>query len=136
MKRNSGLSSKAARSSPHVPGLDDPRGFLKYGNHVARFAFSFIALEERHPGFAERPMDDLIVSRKQLLPESAPEPGRMLSFPTASRRIRVWDSMRAWTKCHADHFKAAFGRTGSELSQEAIHFRTTELLVAGQRRSR
>ena len=30
-----------------VSGLDDLRGFLKYGNHVARFSFPFIALEER-----------------------------------------------------------------------------------------
>jgi type IV secretory pathway TraG/TraD family ATPase VirD4 len=44
-----------------VSGLDDLRGFLKYGNHVARFSFPFIALEERSPGFDERKMDDLIV---------------------------------------------------------------------------
>jgi hypothetical protein len=44
-----------------VSGLDDLRGFLKYGNHVARFSFPFIALEEKSPGFDERPMDDLIV---------------------------------------------------------------------------
>jgi hypothetical protein len=36
------------------------RGFLKYGNHVARFSFPFIALREKHPGFDERRMDDLI----------------------------------------------------------------------------
>ena len=44
-----------------VSGLDDLRGFLKYGNHVARFSFPFIALEEKSPGFDERKMDDLIV---------------------------------------------------------------------------
>ena len=44
-----------------VSGLDDLRGFLKYGNHVARFSFPFIALEEKSPGFDERTMDDLIV---------------------------------------------------------------------------
>ena len=44
-----------------VSGLDDLRGFLKYGNHVARFSFPFIALEERSPGFDERKMDDQIV---------------------------------------------------------------------------
>ena len=44
-----------------VSGLDDLRGFLKYGNHVARFSFPFIALEEKSPGFDEREMDDLIV---------------------------------------------------------------------------
>jgi Type IV secretion-system coupling protein DNA-binding domain len=43
-----------------VSGLDDLRGFLKYGNHVARFSFPFIALEEKSPGFDERTMDDLI----------------------------------------------------------------------------
>jgi hypothetical protein len=26
--------------------FDDLRGFLKYGNHVARFSFPFIAVEE------------------------------------------------------------------------------------------
>jgi type IV secretory pathway TraG/TraD family ATPase VirD4 len=44
-----------------VSGLDDLRGFLKYGNHVARFSFPVIALEEKSTGFEERPMDDLIV---------------------------------------------------------------------------
>ena len=44
-----------------VSGLDDLRGFLKYGNHVARFSFPFIASEENSPGFDERTMDDLIV---------------------------------------------------------------------------
>jgi hypothetical protein len=43
-----------------ISGLDDLRGFLKYGNHVARFSFPFVALEEKHPGFVEREMDDLI----------------------------------------------------------------------------
>jgi len=61
-----------------ISGLDDLRGFLKYGNHVARFSFPFIALEEKHPGFAARPMDDLIVPRKQPPPESAPEPAHAL----------------------------------------------------------
>jgi type IV secretory pathway TraG/TraD family ATPase VirD4 len=44
-----------------ISGLDDLRGFLKYGNHVARFPFPFIALEEKSTGFDERKMDDLIV---------------------------------------------------------------------------
>jgi type IV secretory pathway TraG/TraD family ATPase VirD4 len=44
-----------------VSGLDDLRGFLKYGNHVARFSFPFIALQEKSPGFDERKMEDLIV---------------------------------------------------------------------------
>jgi type IV secretory pathway TraG/TraD family ATPase VirD4 len=44
-----------------VSGLDDLRGFLKYGNHVARFSFPFIEIEEKNPGFDERMMDDLIV---------------------------------------------------------------------------
>lgn len=47
-----------------VSGLDDLRGFLKYGNHVARFSFPFLALEEKHPAFIERTMDDLIVPNK------------------------------------------------------------------------
>jgi type IV secretory pathway TraG/TraD family ATPase VirD4 len=54
-----------------VSGLDDLRGFLKYGNHVARFTFPFIALEEKSPGFDERPMDDLIV--QNTLPPTEPE---------------------------------------------------------------
>jgi len=61
-----------------ISGLDDLRGFLKYGNHVARFSFPFVALEEKHPGFAERPMDDLIVPRKQAPPEPTPEPAHAL----------------------------------------------------------
>ena len=56
-----------------ISGLDDLRGFLKYGNHVARFSFPFIALEERHPGFAERRMDDLIVSSRTTPAEPVPQ---------------------------------------------------------------
>ncbi len=44
-----------------ISGLDDLRGFLKYGNHVARFSFPFISLHEKSPGFDERKMGDLIV---------------------------------------------------------------------------
>ena len=43
-----------------ISGLDDLRGFLKYGNHVARFSFPFVDLKEKHSGFIERDMDDLI----------------------------------------------------------------------------
>jgi hypothetical protein len=61
-----------------ISGLDDLRGFLKYGNHVARFSFPFVALEEKHPGFAERPMDDLIMPRDQPPAEPEPEPAHTL----------------------------------------------------------
>jgi hypothetical protein len=53
-----------------VSGLDDLRGFLKYGNHVARFSFPFIALDEKSPAFDERKMDDLIVPSAPLPPDS------------------------------------------------------------------
>src|SRR6202034_718858 len=52
-----------------VSGLDDMRGILKYGNHVARFSFPFIALREKNPGFDERRMDDLIVPSTSLPPK-------------------------------------------------------------------
>ncbi len=55
-----------------VSGLDDLRGFLKYGNHVARFSFPFIALQEKSTGFDERTMDDLIVPSTP--PPIQPEP--------------------------------------------------------------
>ena len=61
-----------------ISGLDDLRGFLKYGNHVARFSFPFIALEEKQPGFVGRPMDDLIVPGKPPSPEPTPEPSHAL----------------------------------------------------------
>jgi hypothetical protein len=61
-----------------ISGLDDLRGFLKYGNHVARFSFPFIALEEKNPGFAERKMDDLIVPGKVTSPEPMPQAGHAL----------------------------------------------------------
>lgn len=44
-----------------ISGLEDLRAFLKYGNHVARFSFPFVEIEEKHPAFIERKMDDLIV---------------------------------------------------------------------------
>jgi hypothetical protein len=56
-----------------ISGLDDLRGFLKYGNHVARFSFPFIALKEKHPGFAERKMDDLIVPSRTTPAEPVPQ---------------------------------------------------------------
>jgi hypothetical protein len=54
-----------------ISGLDDLRGFLKYGNYVARFSFPFISLREKSPGFDERKMDDLIVPSSP--PASEPE---------------------------------------------------------------
>ncbi|MGH9502247.1 MAG: type IV secretion system DNA-binding domain-containing protein [Terriglobales bacterium] len=63
-----------------VSGLDDLRGFLKYGNHVARFSFPFIALEEKSTGFDERKMDDLIVPSTPLPAEPEAAQGNLL-FP-------------------------------------------------------
>ena len=66
-----------------ISGLDDLRGFLKYGNHVARFSFPFIALDEKSPGFDERKMDDLIVPSDSARPE--PKQTRAISsFPSTS----------------------------------------------------
>ncbi|HTT18082.1 MAG TPA: type IV secretion system DNA-binding domain-containing protein [Candidatus Sulfotelmatobacter sp.] len=62
-----------------VSGLDDLRGFLKYGNHVARFSFPFIALEESSPGFDERKMDDLIVPNTPLPADPQEVSGNLLS---------------------------------------------------------
>ncbi len=61
-----------------VSGLDDLRGFLKYGNHVARFSFPFIALDEKNRGFDERKMDDLIVPNKTTSAEPEPQTGHAL----------------------------------------------------------
>jgi type IV secretory pathway TraG/TraD family ATPase VirD4 len=63
-----------------VSGLDDLRGFLKYGNHVARFSFPFIALEEKSPGFDERTMDDLIAPSTPPTSDSDEMQGNLL-FP-------------------------------------------------------
>jgi hypothetical protein len=62
-----------------VSGLDDLRGFLKYGNHVARFSFPFIALEEKSPGFDERTMDDLIVPSTPPAADPQDTQGNLLS---------------------------------------------------------
>jgi type IV secretory pathway TraG/TraD family ATPase VirD4 len=62
-----------------VSGLDDLRGFLKYGNHVARFSFPFIALEEKSSGFDERKMDDLIMPSTPLPAEPEEIQGNLLS---------------------------------------------------------
>jgi type IV secretory pathway TraG/TraD family ATPase VirD4 len=63
-----------------ISGLDDLRGFLKHGNHVARFSFPFIALEEKSSGFDERKMDDLIVPSTPLPIETQEIQGNLL-FP-------------------------------------------------------
>jgi type IV secretory pathway TraG/TraD family ATPase VirD4 len=68
-----------------VSGLDDLRGFLKYGNHVARFSFPFIALEEKSPGFDERKMDDLIVPSTPIPSEAEEMHGNLLSPEFALR---------------------------------------------------
>jgi hypothetical protein len=62
-----------------ISGLDDLRGFLKYGNHVARFSFPFIAIEEKCPGFDERKMDDLIVPSAPPPADSDEIQGNLLS---------------------------------------------------------
>jgi hypothetical protein len=53
-----------------ISGLPDLRAFLKYGNHVARFSFPFVELEEKNPAFIERNMDDLIVPPVVAEPET------------------------------------------------------------------
>jgi Type IV secretion-system coupling protein DNA-binding domain len=53
-----------------ISGLPDLRAFLKYGNHVARFSFPFVEIEEKHPAFIERNMDDLIVPPVVTEPET------------------------------------------------------------------
>lgn len=63
-----------------ISGLDDLRGFLKHGNHVARFSFPFIALEEKAAGFDERKMDDMIVPSTPLPAEPEEMQGNLL-FP-------------------------------------------------------
>ena len=68
-----------------ISGLDDLRGFLKYGNHVARFTFPFIELDEKNPGFDERKMDDLIVPMTPQQPESEPVQGNLL-FPECAHQ--------------------------------------------------
>jgi hypothetical protein len=62
-----------------ISGLDDLRGFLKYGNHVARFSFPFLALQEKNPGFDERRMDDLLVPGTLLPPELEEMQGNTLA---------------------------------------------------------
>ena len=62
-----------------VSGLDDLRGFLTYGNHVARFSFPFVALREKNPGFDERKMDDLIIPSTPLPPEPEEMQGNLLA---------------------------------------------------------
>jgi hypothetical protein len=62
-----------------ISGLDDLRGFLKYGNHVARFSFPFIALKEKSPGFDEREMDDLIAPSVPPAAAPAGEQGNLFS---------------------------------------------------------
>lgn len=65
-----------------ISGLDDLRGFLKYGNHVARFSFPFLALEEKSAGFNECQMDDLIVPAMPAAVEPEPVQGN-LQFPAS-----------------------------------------------------
>jgi hypothetical protein len=63
-----------------ITGLDDMHGYLKYGNHVARFTFPFVELDEKGTDYEEREMDDLLVPRAVPLAGSVPEQGKF-SFP-------------------------------------------------------
>lgn len=72
-----------------ISGLDDLRGFLKHGNHVARFSFPFIALQEKHRGFDERQMDDLIVPNTPPPAELEPERGHALVPEYAARQTAL-----------------------------------------------
>lgn len=71
-----------------ISGLEDLRGFLKYGNHVARFSFPFIALDEKSAGFDERKMDDLIVPSTPLPPEPEDVQGQLL-FPEQTAHTSI-----------------------------------------------
>jgi Type IV secretion-system coupling protein DNA-binding domain len=73
-----------------ISGLDDLRGFLKYGNHVARFSFPFIALEKKNPGYVEREMDDRIVSSTTPPAEPDPQAGHAL-VPAPMAEHAVFD---------------------------------------------
>ena len=108
-----------------VSGLDDLRGFLKYGNHVARFSFPFIALREKNPGFDERKMDDLIIPSTPLPPEPEEMQGNLLGTGTRCPTARAPGGVIA----HAYHFKAIVRRPGADLSPEGIHGEGAELLV-------
>ncbi len=68
-----------------ISGLEDLRGFLKYGNHVARFSFPYIALEEKHPAFVERKMDDLIVPPALVETNSEPDEDERREVPVGER---------------------------------------------------
>lgn len=74
-----------------ISGLDDLRGFLKYGNHVARFSFPFLALEEKHPAFIERTMDDLIVPNKvkEAVPADVPDHALTQDDPGVNLGVQV-----------------------------------------------
>lgn len=43
-----------------ISGLDQLHAVLKFGNRVTRFAFPYIDLPKKHPGFVEREMDDFL----------------------------------------------------------------------------
>ena len=108
-----------------VSGLDDLRGFLKYGNHVARFSFPFIALREKNPGFDERKMDDLIIPSTPLPPEPEEMQGNLLAPEQRCPTARAPGGVIA----DAYHFKAIVRRPGTDISPEGIHGEGAELLV-------
>ena len=43
-----------------ISGLENLRAFLKYGNHVTRFSFSYMNLPAEQPKFLERLANDYI----------------------------------------------------------------------------
>jgi hypothetical protein len=74
-----------------ISGLDELHAFLKFGNHVTRFAFPYIDLPKTHDGFIERTMEDFLpspppvldeetVAEHKLVPDDLSDRQRMLEF--------------------------------------------------------
>lgn len=57
-----------------ISGLENLRAFLKYGNHVTRFSFSYMNLPAKQPKFLERLVNDYI---DRSLKSSAPKTGTL-----------------------------------------------------------
>jgi len=82
-----------------ISGLDDLRGFLKYGNHVARFSFPSCACARRAPVL----MSERWMTSSCRVFRRARTPKRFRAISSFQNRPHNRPSTR-WSSPHVDHF--------------------------------
>ena len=103
-----------------ISGLENLRAFLKYGNHVTRFTFSYMNLPAEQPKFLERLANDYI-DRSSKLSATKTETQTDMAVSTTTSDLPL-----AKEKSHKEQMVARQGETVAR----ATHFRRTMLTIS------